>query len=242
MCVWSTGVGINPLAALIRGKFPQAQTNTRALVTDQYLTLLGANNVYAIGDCSTIRQDFMLKQFEQLFLEADANHDGRISLKEFETLVSKKAREFPQLQEYARKAHKLFKESDTDKSGFLEHDEFKACLQKVDSKLKFLPGTAQVADQEGRYLAARLDAQAAKKEGQSTPVEVDAFRYKHLGSLAYVGHDQSVAQLTDKWVVSGYGAWWLWRSVYVSKTVSLKNKIALLTDWLQTQVFGRETS
>jgi len=247
MCIWSTGIGINPFTSQLRKKFPETQTNLRALVTGHYLNLLGSNNIYALGDCATIQQGSMIKKLEELFKEADLNNDNLISLDEFKTLVKKKVREFPQLSEYGKKATKLFREADTNKSGYLEKDEFEKCLQKVDSKMKLLPATAQVASQEGKYLASLFTQKAdlKLKQGQGNPIsdaELEPFHYRHLGSLAYVGHENSVAQIGDKYAISGYGAWWLWRSVYFSKTVSSKNRIAILTDWLNAKIFGREIS
>ena len=51
-----------------------------------------------------------------------------------------------------------------------------------------LPATAQVAQQQGRYLARELNAIAA---GRS----VQQFEYRSLGMLAYVGNSRALADL-----------------------------------------------
>ncbi len=54
--------------------------------------------MFAIGDCSTIEQDLMIRQAEQLFQEADVNGDGTLSLAEFESLISTAKNLYPQAE------------------------------------------------------------------------------------------------------------------------------------------------
>ncbi len=54
--------------------------------------------MFAIGDCSTIEQDLMIRQAEQLFQEADVNGDGTLSLTEFEALISTAKSLYPQAE------------------------------------------------------------------------------------------------------------------------------------------------
>jgi NADH:ubiquinone reductase (non-electrogenic) len=42
--------------------------------------------------------------------------------------------------------------------------------------------------------------------------------------------------------ISGGLAYLVWRSVYITKQVSLRNRVLVLFDWLKAQVFGRDTS
>lgn len=97
-----------------------------------------------------------------------------------------------------------------------------------------LPATAQVAQQQGKYLARALD-----REKQGKPVE--AFKFKASGMLAYIGGGEALADLPQvKW--SGRGAWLFWRSVYLTKLVSFANKAKVLFDWLKARLFGRDLS
>ncbi|HEX9944051.1 MAG TPA: FAD-dependent oxidoreductase [Thermoanaerobaculia bacterium] len=97
-----------------------------------------------------------------------------------------------------------------------------------------LPATAQVAQQQGKYLARTLDRQRAGK-----PIE--PFRFKASGMLAYIGGGEALADLPQvKW--SGRGAWLFWRSVYLTKLVSLANKAKVLFDWVKARLFGRDLS
>ncbi len=97
-----------------------------------------------------------------------------------------------------------------------------------------LPATAQVAQQQGEYLARALDWGS-----QGKPVE--PFHFKASGMLAYIGGGEALADLPQvKW--SGRGAWLFWRSVYLTKLVSFANKVKVLFDWVKARLFGRDLS
>ncbi len=99
---------------------------------------------------------------------------------------------------------------------------------------KSLPATAQVAMQEGAYLGRTLNRLA---KGQP----VKPFKYKHYGMLAYVGDDSAIADLA---VIKGRGktTYYFWRSAYLTRLVSWKNKILVLFDWVKASLFGRDIS
>lgn len=97
-----------------------------------------------------------------------------------------------------------------------------------------LPATAQVAQQQGKYLAKAL---TRLRRGR----EVAPFRFNRGGMLAYIGGGQALADLPQvKW--SGRTAWLFWRSVYLTKLVSLANKTKVLFDWVKSRLFGRDLS
>ena len=97
-----------------------------------------------------------------------------------------------------------------------------------------LPATAQVAQQQGKYVARALEAE---RQGR----KAEPFQFHASGMLAYIGGGQALADLPQvKW--SGRGAWLLWRSVYLTKLVSPANKVKVLFDWLKARLFGRDLS
>jgi len=96
------------------------------------------------------------------------------------------------------------------------------------------PATAQLAQQQGKYLGKALCRQL-----QNKPLE--PFRFKNLGMMASLGNSTAMADL-PKGAVTGRVAWWMWKSVYLTKLVGWRNKIRLLNDWIHTRLFGRETS
>jgi len=97
-----------------------------------------------------------------------------------------------------------------------------------------LPATAQVAMQEGVYLAKVLKDLANGRPPRE-------FKYKHMGMLAYIGENRALADLPNV-KGKGFATWLFWRSAYITKLVSLKNKILVLFDWFKTLCFGRDIS
>jgi hypothetical protein len=68
-------------------------------------------------------------------------------MEEFAAMFEKNRKIYPQLDFYGKKMKELFEEADVNKDQTIDLDEFKALAAKVDSKLKMLPATAQVAAQ-----------------------------------------------------------------------------------------------
>src|SRR5579862_45839 len=91
-----------------------------------------------------------------------------------------------------------------------------------------LPATAQVAEQQGKYLGAALTARTLGKP-------VQPFRYRHYGMLAYIGSERALADLSQV-KGRGYSTYLFWRSAYLTRLVSFKNKILVLFDWMKTAV------
>ncbi|CAF4277649.1 unnamed protein product, partial [Rotaria magnacalcarata] len=89
-----------------------------------------------------------------------------------------------------------FTEADKDNSGFLTLTTLRSALEKADTKLRALPATAQVASQEGRYLADLLNELPDLNVENYQKHDIKPFRYKHMGSLAYVGGDSAVVDFT----------------------------------------------
>lgn len=97
-----------------------------------------------------------------------------------------------------------------------------------------LPATSQVAQQAGYYLGRMMNRKQIGKP-------VQPFRYRHYGMLAYVGSGKALADLAN-FKGKGFATWIFWRSAYLTKLVSLKNKMLVLFDWFKTFVFGRDIS
>jgi NADH:ubiquinone reductase (non-electrogenic) len=103
---------------------------------------------------------------------------------------------------------------------------------------KNLPPTAQVAMQQGKYLAKHFnglfeDVTVKNAEG--------SFEYHHLGMLAYIGRNRALADLPLA-KSHGLGTWLFWRSAYLTRLVSFKNKAQVLFDWTKVKIFGLDVS
>ncbi|UJR25350.1 hypothetical protein I4U23_006700 [Adineta vaga] len=98
-----------------------------------------------------------------------------------------------------------------------------------------IPATAQAAVQQAKYLAKRFN----KKEidNQTYP----AFNFNNLGMLAYLGGYGGLADLKQT-KTAGFLSWLLWRSVYLTRLVSFKNRLLVAMFWFKSFIFGRDIS
>jgi len=101
---------------------------------------------------------------------------------------------------------------------------------------KDYPQLAQVAEQQGRFLAKHLNYHAMGRT-------VKPFVWKNLGISSYIGDCRAVADSPDgKRDYSGFLAYQLWRSTMFSHLVSWRNRILVPLDKLRSTIFGRELS
>lgn len=120
-----------------------------------------------------------------------------------------------------------------------------------------LPATAQVAGQQGAYVARVINRNKEVGVGGFEtgapwrPVEAGKgrqdehrFEFLSLGIMAYVGGNKAIMELDMNLNAKFWGqfAFLLWRSVYITKQVSMRNRILILFDWLKSRVFGRDIS
>lgn len=137
-----------------------------------------------------------------------------------------------------------------------------------------LPATAQVASQQGEYLASLLNknynfSPEKTDEGIFPPPVKDPnvpsslsesiagfasqandeyakpFQFLNLGILAYTGGGSALAQVAvapDAGNIQGKGQLGnaVWRSVYLTKQVSWRNRVLVVNDWFKRQLFGRD--
>ncbi|SJM82169.1 probable External NADH-ubiquinone oxidoreductase 1, mitochondrial [Zygosaccharomyces bailii] len=131
----------------------------------------------------------------------------------------------------------------------------------------FHPGlfpTAQVAHQEGEYLAkafkklhqvdmleweisqatndkrTRLQPRLEKLQN-----EVENFKYNHKGALAYIGKEKAIADVAvgeSQYRLAGSFTYLFWKSAYLSMCLSFRNRILVAMDWCKTYFLGRDSS
>jgi NADH dehydrogenase len=87
----------------------------------------------------------------------------------------------------------------------------------------FCPPTAQHATREAACAARNI---AAVLKG--TPKK--AFMFTALGKMGALGRRSAVAEIFGV-KLSGFLAWWLWRTIYLMKLPGLDRKIRVATDW-----------
>ncbi len=96
------------------------------------------------------------------------------------------------------------------------------------------PPTAQVAQQQGAYLAKILNKLVRQREAEP-------FEYRHMGMLAYIGERRALADMKNV-KGRGFATWVFWRSAYLTKLMSFKSKMLVVGDWFRTFLFGRDIS
>jgi NADH:ubiquinone reductase (non-electrogenic) len=71
------------------------------------------------------------------------------------------------------------------------------------------------------------------------------FHYSHQGSLAYIGSEKAVADVTwfnGNVAAAGSLTFLFWRSAYLSMCFSTRNRLLVINDWLKSKAFGRDLS
>jgi NADH dehydrogenase len=97
---------------------------------------------------------------------------------------------------------------------------------------KLYPPTAQHALRQGKVLARNL--QAAIRGGTKKP-----FDFSMLGQLAAIGRRTGVANIFGL-NFSGFIAWFLWRTIYLSKLPRLEKKVRVALNWTLDLLFSKD--
>ncbi|CAO2194901.1 unnamed protein product [Urochloa humidicola] len=255
MAVWSTGIGTRPIIMDFMKEV--GQENRRALATDEWLRVQGCKDVYALGDCATIAQRKVMEDVAAIFRVADKDNSGTLTVKKIKDVLGDICERYPQVELYLKSNqmkgfHDLLKDSDGNSKELKELDieQFKKALAQVDSQVKMLPATAQVAAQEGSYLATCFNKMKICEEYPEGPLRMRGagrhrfkpFRYRHLGQFAPLGGEQTAYQLPGDWVHVGHSTQWLWYSAYASMQFSWRTRMLVVSDWGRRFIFGRDSS
>ena len=94
------------------------------------------------------------------------------------------------------------------------------------------PSTAQFAMRQGALLGKNLNHFL-----RAEPTK--PFTFKGLGELAAIGHMTAVAEVMGL-RFSGFIAWWMWRTIYLSKLPGLDRKLRVMIDWTLDIFFPRD--
>ena len=94
------------------------------------------------------------------------------------------------------------------------------------------PPTAQHAIREGRVVAQNIVAALLGRPPRS-------FSFKTIGLLASIGRRTGVARIFG-FNFSGFFAWWMWRTVYLSKLPGLDKKVRVAFDWTLDLLFPKD--
>jgi len=101
-------------------------------------------------------------------------------------------------------------------------------------KVRTSPATAQFAQRHGELLGENL--MRALHGAPSRP-----FRYRYMGQMAAIGDRVAVAEILG-FRFRGFLAWWMWRTVYLSKLPGVARKLRVMLDWSFDLLFPRDIS
>ena len=95
-----------------------------------------------------------------------------------------------------------------------------------------LPGVAQVAIQQGRYVG-RVISTELKGSKQPPP-----FRYFDKGSMAVLGKNFAIMETSRIWM-SGFLAWLAWAFVHLMSLPQLQERLLVQRQWLWSYLTGQ---
>ncbi len=109
------------------------------------------------------------------------------------------------------------------------------CAAIADGSGGYYPPTAQHAIREGPVLADNI---VAALRGRPTK----PFRFSALGMMASLGAHKAVAQLPGNRVLTGFPAWFLWRTYYLMRLPGYDRKLRVAFDWTLDVLFPRDVA
>jgi len=193
--VWAAGNKGRKITQDLMARFPDVQTGKRGLVVDNFLRMKGAEEIFAIGDCTATHYAPTAQV---------ASQQGAYLAR--------------QLKQIAKR------------------DQSEQNVKRLESV------AATVVDVEEKKKALR-EVEAAKK--QLSKVKLRPFEYSHQGSLAYIGSEKAIADLpfmNGNIATGGVATYLFWRSAYLSTLFSLRNRVLVASDWMKVRLFGRDVA
>jgi NADH dehydrogenase len=94
----------------------------------------------------------------------------------------------------------------------------------LDQDGKPLPGVAQVAMQQGRYVGRSI---ARRVTGQASP---QPFRYFDKGNMAVIGRNFAILE-SGRARLSGFIAWLAWAAIHIAFLPQAGNRLMVFTQW-----------
>lgn len=102
----------------------------------------------------------------------------------------------------------------------------------TDANGRDVPGLAQGAIQEGRYVA---DVLRARAQGKT----LKPFKYRDLGSMAVIGMNHAVGDL--RWVkVTGIIGWFIWAFIHIVSLIDAEQRVRVFIQWTWKYFTRRE--
>lgn len=97
-----------------------------------------------------------------------------------------------------------------------------------------LPPFAQVAVAQAAHAADNIARHLDR-------ARLEPFAYRHRGNLVSLGQWMAAAEI-GRLTFWGHFTWWLWRTVYLSKFISVRKKFSIALQWTINLVSPRDTT
>jgi NADH dehydrogenase len=101
-----------------------------------------------------------------------------------------------------------------------------------DDEGKLLPGVAQVAIQQGKYVAKII-------EENIPPDKRESFKYVDKGNLATIGKGKAIADIKGL-KLSGFFAWLVWSFVHIFYLIGFRNRFKVMAEWIWFYITKRQ--
>lgn len=119
-----------------------------------------------------------------------------------------------------------------------------AMTETVEGRIQDLSSSLNL--KQGDRAPAEISAEIAEYERKLRRIkDIRPFKYSHQGSLAYIGSDKAVADISwldGNFASGGRLTYLFWRSAYLSMCFSARNRILVINDWAKSKLFGRDVS
>ncbi|KMP08633.1 external NADH-ubiquinone oxidoreductase 1 [Coccidioides immitis H538.4] len=119
-----------------------------------------------------------------------------------------------------------------------------AKTEAIEKDLKKL-SVAQYEAKDDEKRNQLLDEIRALQKQLRRTKQIGPFQYSHQGSLAYIGKERAVADiswLSGNIASGGTLTYLFWRSAYLSMCFSTRNRVLVALDWVKARLFGRDVS
>jgi NADH:ubiquinone reductase (non-electrogenic) len=228
--IWTAGIAPRRITAQIIETLGESQKGNKLIAADGFLRVIGAKNIYAIGDCASIARPRLVEE-AQNFLTQVGKGDPRSKLNkdEFVEIMNKIKQSYPSVVDLSNIDDVFLTFSN--RSYYMHVDQFISCLSKLEKSFKAAPQTAQVAQQQAEYLAEYL-------VGKTN----NAWEYTNRGMMSYVGEARAVLQSPQIGILKGMPVFSLWRGAYASKLLTARARTLVIWDWAKAFFFGRDIS
>ncbi|OEU19111.1 FAD/NAD(P)-binding domain-containing protein, partial [Fragilariopsis cylindrus CCMP1102] len=239
LVVWTAGVQPTDIAHSLLKEINSVTTlNDTTIQTDSHCRVLGAPDIFAVGDCADI---VLLPEYMKYVTDLFQN---KLTLQQ---AIDPPPPPLPPVLSRSSPTQRLVKRILADLEKLVVENNIQLDFETVEkiveercSRQKHLPPTAQVAQQQGHYVADLLNNSVIDMYHND---ESTSFQYLNRGQLVYVGaHVASMAlpgtnDIDVTW--AGTATNFVWHAAYFGMLESTTGRYELAVDWIKSYVFGR---